>query len=279
MAEQQDAVKGPAWEDELQGRPDIHVACYGSPGSRKSTFFSSFPQPLVVIHFDSQGKDLPFWKLGRVTRVQRDKRGMEFREIITPKGALAAIIEYYHDPIVDEPKAATAFLERLNRVPRMVEQGKCKTLVFETVTSASLTSRKMYEYDLKAGAKDPRKWYGGAVDTLEEVLLIQLPALPCNVCVGLHVSKTKVEAEGSMVYAPFLPGRLMESFASQWPEIYRAYVDKPKGEKIWRLQTEASEKFEAASQIGAPDPCEGHYDHLWESWDRESVKAKKVAKG
>ena len=258
--------------EELEHRPELHVACYGSPGSRKSTFFSSMPKPLLVEHFDARGKDLPYWKLGKVSKLQRNKAGIEFREVIGPDGSLACKIEYYHDPLVDEPKAATAFLERLNRVPKEIERGRCATLVFETVTSAALTSRKMYQYDLNASAKDPRKWYGGAVDTLEEVLLIQLPALPCNVCVGMHVSKTKVEAEGSMVYAPFIPGRLMESFASQWPEIYRAYVAKEGKEKTWLLQTEASEKFEAASQIGAPDPSEGFYESLWEPWDKMVAK-------
>jgi hypothetical protein len=127
----------------------------------------------------------------------------------------------------------------------------------------------MHQYDLNPKAKDPRKWYGGAVDTLEEVLLIQLPGLHCNVCVGLHVSKTKVEAEGTMVRAPFLPGRLMESFASQWPEIYRAYLERDEtGKKIGLLQTESDEYWEAASQIRATDPSYGTYKSLWKTYDK-----------
>src|SRR5678815_731141 len=184
-------------------RPDLHIACYGGPGTRKSTFFATMPQPIVVAHFDAVGKDMPYWELGQHTDVQRDKHGIEFREIISPDGNLACKIEYYHDPLVDEPKAATQFLERLNRLAREVDAKKVKTFCFETVTSSALKARKMYQYDLNPKAKDPRKWYGGAVDILEEVLLIQLPALNCNVCVGLHVSKTKVEAEGTMVRAPF----------------------------------------------------------------------------
>src|SRR5215467_3100348 len=200
-------------------RPDLHIACYGGPGARKSTFFSSMPKPIVV-----------------------------------------------------QPKAATAFLERLNRLPKEIDRRECATFCFETVTSSSLKARKMYQYDLEPDNKDPRKWYGGAVDILEEVLLIQLPGLHCNVCVGLHVSKIKVEAEGSLVRAPLLPGRLLESFASQWPEIYRAYIDRDKktGERTGWLQTLSDEKWEATTQIEAPDPCDQIYKALWKNWDRAS---------
>jgi len=253
----------------LKERPDLHIAAYGGPGTRKSTFFSTMPQPIVVAHFDAVGKDMPYWELGQVSDVQRDKQGLEFREIIAPDGNLACKIEYYHDPIVDEPEAAVRFLERINRLPKEIEKGRCRTFAFDTVTSASLKARKMYQYDLNPKSKDPRKWYGGAVDVLEEILLIQLPGLQCNVCVGLHVSKTKVEAEGTMVRAPLLPGRLFESFASQWPEIYRCYIERDDdGTKVGLLQTQGDEGWEAASQIRAPDPSYGEYSKLWKAWDK-----------
>jgi len=250
-------------------RPDLHIACYGGPGTRKSTFFATLPQPIYVAHFDAMGKDMPYWELGKATGMQRDKYGIDFREVLGADGNLAARIEYYHDPIVEEPVAAANFLDRLNRLQNDVDKKRCRTFCFETVTSSSLKARKMHQYELNPKAKDPRKWYGGAVDTLEEVLLIQLPGLHCNVCVGLHVSKTKVEAEGTMVRAPFLPGRLMESFASQWPEIYRAYLERDEsGKKIGLLQTESDEYWEAASQIRAADPSYGTYKSLWKNYDK-----------
>ena len=253
----------------LAERPNLHVAAYGGPGTRKSTFFATFPTPIIVAHFDAVGKDMPYWELGHPSEVATDKYGTEYREILGPQGGVLARIEYYHDPIVEEPIAAHSFVERLNRMPKEIEQGKCKTFVLDTVTSASLKARKMYQYDLNPKSKDPRKWYGGAVDILEEVLLIQLPSLNCNVCVGLHVSKTKIEAEGTMVRAPMLPGRLMESFASQWPEMYRAYIERDdQGEKVGLLQTQADEFWDAASQIRAPDPSYGSYGKLWKAWDK-----------
>jgi hypothetical protein len=254
----------------LPPRPDLHIACYGGPGARKSTFFSTMPQPIVVAHFDAIGKDMPFWRLGKVREVQTRKDGISFREIVAKDGSLAARIEYYTDLDIENPRAAHAFLERLNKLPKEIDRKECRTFAFETVTSSSLKTRKWYQYDLEPGNKDPRKWYGGAVDILEEVLLIQLPGMHCNVCVGLHESKIRVESEGGMVRAPNLPGRLMESFASQWPEIYHAYVefDRKAGEKTWLLQTQSDEKWDAATQIDAPDPCKGNYEKLWANWDR-----------
>jgi hypothetical protein len=253
------------------------VAAYGGAGTRKSTFFATFPTPIKVACFDALGKDMPYWKLGLAQEAEKNQWGGVSRKIVSGEGEVLVEIEYYHDPIVAKPRAAVKFIERLTKIPQEVKEGKINTFCLETVSSSMLTTRKMYQYDLESEAKDPRKWYGGSVDVLEEILMIQLPALPCNVCIGLHVSKTKVEAEGSMVRAPLLPGRLMDSFSSQWPEIYRCYIEKSEGgEKVGRLQTQGDIRWEAASQIDAPDDCEGHYENLWVNWDKHMKKQKKV---
>jgi hypothetical protein len=264
------------------GRPALHIACYGGAGARKSTFFATMPTPIVVACFDAIGKDIPYQELGQVQAPVTNKYGIATRQVLSPKHERLAAIEYYHDPLVDNPQAAAAFLERLNSLHKEVERGDVGTFCLETVTSSSLTTRKMYQYDLIPGARDPRKWYGGAVDTLEEILMVQLPALPCNVCVGLHMSKTKVESEQTkesgavvLVRAPLLPGRLMDSFSAQWPEIYRAYIGRDDdGKKVGLLQTRTDERYEAASQIRAPDPCVGSYAALWETWDRRQARRR-----
>jgi hypothetical protein len=257
-------------------RPSIHVAAYGGAGTRKSTFFATFPTPIVVACFDALGKDMPYWKLGLPEEPEKNQWGGQTRKIINGDGEVVCEIEYYHDPIVDKPRAAVRFIERLAQLSKQVKAGEVATFCLETVSSSMLTTRKMYQYDLESEAKDPRKWYGGSVDVLEEILMMQLPSLTCNVCIGLHVSKTKVEAEGSMVRAPLLPGRLMDSFSSQWPEIYRCYIDKEGDQKVGRLQTQGDLRWEAASQIDAPDDSEGHYDNLWANWDKAMKKQKKV---
>lgn len=268
-------------------RPALHIACYGGAGSRKTTFFATMPRPLVIACFDAHGKDHPYWDLGEVTDPKTNKWGIATRQVLDGKKRRIAVIEYYHDPLVASPRAAGAFLERLNKLPKEIEAGDVGTFCLETVTSSNLTTRKMYQYDLLEGAKDPRKWYGGATDIMEEILMIQLPALTCNVCVGLHMSKTKVESENTkesgavtMVRAPMLPGRLMDSFAAQWPEIYRAYIGRDEDNKqVGMMQTRTDERYEAASQIRAPDPCAGNYRALWEVWDRRLAKREAKAKG
>jgi BarA-like signal transduction histidine kinase len=265
-------------------RPPLHIACYGGAGARKSTFFATMPQPIVVGCFDAVGKDTPYWDLGEV-QPPLVKKGLTYRQVLGPKGELVARIEYYHDPLIESPTAAALFMERVNRLGDEAKAGDLATFCLETVTSSSLTTRKMYQYDLLPGARDPRKWYGGAVDILEEILMVQLPALTCNVAIGLHMSKTKVESEQTkesgavqLVRAPLLPGRLMESFSTQWPEIYRAYIGRDEeGKKIGLLQTRTDERYEAASQIRAPDPCLGTYAALWEPWDRRQARRRERA--
>lgn len=263
-------------------RPPLHIACYGGAGARKTTFFATMPQPIVIACFDAIGKDTPYWELGDVQEAKRTKLGIARRQVLDAKKRRIAVIEYYHDPLVDNPVAAAAFLERLNKLHDEVQAGDVGTFCLETVTSGNLTTRKMYQYDLIPGAKDPRKWYAGATDVLEEILMIQLPALACNVCVGLHMSKTKVESEQTkesgavqMVRAPMLPGRLMDSFSCQWPEIYRAYIGRDEdGKRVGLLQTRTDERYEAASQIRAPDPCLGNYQALWEVWDKRQERRR-----
>jgi len=261
-------------------RPPLHIACYGGAGSRKTTFFATMPKPITIACFDAVGKDTPYWELGEVTEPKTNKYGIAVRQVLSPRKERIAQIEYYHDPIVESPQAAAAFMERMNKLLKEIDRGDVATFCLETVTSSNLTARKMYEYDLLKGAKDPRKFYGGATDVLEEILMIQLPALRCNVCVGVHMSLTKVESEQTkesgavvMVRAPLLPGRLMHSFSTQWPEIYHAFIGRDEeNKKIGLLQTRTDERYEAASQIRAPDPCRGSYEALWEVWDRRQAK-------
>ena len=107
----------------------------------------------------------------------------------------------YHDPIIDKPEGFARFIDFLPVFLKQVEKGEWASFVLDSMSFAYLSGRKYHQYGLNEDSKDPRQWYGGGVDLLEEVLCVQLPALPCNVGVATHISKTKVEAEGTMVRA------------------------------------------------------------------------------
>src|SRR5262245_65611949 len=148
-------------------RPPLHIACYGGAGARKSTFFATMPQPIVIACFDAVGKDTPYWELGEVQEAKKTKLGIARRQVLNAKKQRVAVIEYYHDPLVDNPMAAAAFLERLNKLHDEVQAGDVGTFCLETVTSGNLTTRKMYPYDLIPGSEGLTKWSATATDVLE----------------------------------------------------------------------------------------------------------------
>lgn len=199
-----------------------------------------------------------------------DKRGTRFYDIVDPKShALLIRVGQYQDPIVDDPHAFARFIEFLNVFANEVEQGKWASFAFDSVSFASIGARKLHQYDLNADAKDPRQWYGGAVDALEEVLCVSLPALACNVGVAVHVSKQKIEAEGGLLRTVHVPGRLQNMVAGAYPEFYRLHVVENKaGEKVRVLQTESDDKWQAGTTIDAPDNTRVHRDDPTRTWER-----------
>lgn len=209
-----------------------------------------------------------------VSGEKRDKRGTRFYDVVGPDGALLVRVGHYQDANVSEPTGFSRLVDFLPVFLAEVEQkGKWASFVLDSVSAASLLGRKWHQYGLNEGAKDPRQWYGGAVDLLEEVLCCQLPGMPCNVGISMHVSKEKVESEGSMVRAPLAPGRLLNMLASQWPELYRVYSETDaEGRKVRRFQTDADEKWQAGTVIEAPDGMKvlrdeaALWERVWSGW-------------
>jgi hypothetical protein len=204
-----------------------------------------------------------------------DKRGTPFYDIVEPKtGALLIRVGKYSDPIIDKPEGMARFLDFLPVFLRDVEKGKWASLALDSGSFTTLSARKYHQYDLNSDAKDPRQWYGGATDMAEEILCVQLPAMPCNVGVAMHVSKEKVEAEGTMVRAPLAPGRLLNMVGAAWPELYRLHVlTNDAGKKFRVFQTDSDDRWQAGTTIDAPDDTRVYrldpaktWESLWVNW-------------
>lgn len=239
-----------------------HGILYGDAGVGKSTAMASMAsaeRPLCVALFDALGKDIPYHLRGRegvalCPDQLTDRWGTRYREVRDSAGHLLVRIEYYHDVQYDAPEAVARFRERVNRVAREHERGNLWGFVLDSVTSAALRFRKYDQYVENVGARNTMQHYGAETDQVENMVLLHLPQLPCTVGITMHVSKTKIEAEGTMVRAPSIRGRNLEQLATQWPEIYRVWVDKDDtGAKVRRFQTENDEKWLATSVLGVPD--------------------------
>jgi hypothetical protein len=239
---------------------------YSDPGGGKTHFFSTLAyivRPVLVWFFDGVGKQRPYLRMGHGRpETGATKSGIPFHLVKDKEGELLFRIEYYKDIDMEESQAMQIFLDRLAMVRD--DPGRFGAYVLDSATFATLRGRKLHQYTLNPDSNDARQWYGGATDIMEEVLMLQLPAIPAHVGVAMHIEKTKVEAEGTMVRAPFVPGRLKTMTAAAYPEMYRLYseYDERNRKQRW-LQTETDDRWMAMTQLDLPDPCKPDFRHVW----------------
>lgn len=185
---------------------------------------------------------------------------------------LACRLEYYHDDNPKKPRAWQHFQENWSDRDPIAEG--YKTVVIDSLSFLTLRAFHDAKFRTHKFSKEPRKWYGTTTEGLEQAIMGRFSSLRCNVVLTAHISREKDERTGSMIYWPSAPGRLGPKgggLPSAFAETYRAYVytSKKTGQNEFRLQTEKSSKFNACTQIMAPDDCEPDYENLWENWDGE----------
>lgn len=250
-------------------RPPIHCLTYGDVGSRKTTFATTFPKPMVVFFFDALGKDGPYLKWGRANAATVTE---DFDQWQTPvkhidagdKGYIR--IEYYSD-ISPEQRSWEAFEWRMKE--RAFHNEGWATLVVDSVTFMELCARMYARHVVNPQTKEPRQWFGYSTDALEYALLVQLQAFPGNVIVLAHIDNNKDEMLGTFIRQVAAPGRLTSrnELAAGYAEIYKTYMMHDQGEDHYLLQTRKDMLFFAASQIEAPNPCWQDYEQLWGNYE------------
>ena len=259
----------------LGGSNEItHTLIYGDTGAGKSSGAATWPTPMLVCFFDPWAKERPYIVDPR-TRQPRGQQaavmtndGIPVQVVHVPgdPGALLYRIEHFNDTQARKPAAFARFYERLTTLSEDVWAWGIKTVVVDSVTFMELASRKQHQYVLNPTARDPRQWFGGATDALEEILITQLGALPINVVVVAHVDDDRVDVHGASIRVPAAPGRLTRrrELPSAFSELYRAYpMPGEKGQELYVWQTRSDGEFIAASQVGAPNPCPQDYRALW----------------
>lgn len=252
----------------MADRPKIHVLVMGETGSGKSTFAATWPKPMLVWFFDPMGKDLPYAKqlygekqLPQVGELAQGGYGL-MRDIKHEDGPVR--VEYYHSPSPYQPDAYSRFLARMGVFDAELKQGWWKTVVLDSTTFMELEGRKWHQYGLNPSAKDPRQWYGGSKELLEEMLMMRFAGLAINVVVLCHIDDDRDEMHGEIVRNPAVPGKLSKRLPSAFGEHYRMFVMRDeKGQLVHLVQTRNNGQYAAQSQIGAPDPAYPHYEALW----------------
>lgn len=228
-----------------------HILVYSDSGGGKSTFFSTFPKPLIVFFFDPFGKERPYLRVGDPLPLEVDERGTPFRCVMSRKtGKLLVRVEYYNDPNPHEPTAYARFLSRMAEWDRSGEVAEWKSCVLDSVTFMELSARKQSQYVLKPHTKEPRQWFADSTDACEEVLMSRFGSMAINVGVSCHVDDSKTTLHGEAIRAPNAPGRMRKFLAAGYSEVYHLSVGKNEEGEIERwLQTVADEEWMAGTQI------------------------------
>lgn len=256
--------------------PPLHCIVYGDPGSRKSTFASTFPKPLLVKQFDANGKEFPYRKWGRNHSSGRASEtegvteyGVRFLDIVAPNGEWIRI-EYFND--LSPESGAWEKIEWDVRERAFFTHG-WETVVLDSLTFLNLVAFYHAKFVVNPNSKEPRQWHAWATDALERMLLVQLQNFPTNLVVLAHIDHDKDEVLNTYVRQLSAPGRLKtrNELCAGYAEFYRAYAvpdaNWPDG-MAFLLQTQKDANFNCASQIGAPNPCIQDYHALWENWDK-----------
>jgi hypothetical protein len=254
-------------------RPDAHWLIYGDFGSGKSTFLATFAKyeltrPVKIYMFDpAGGKEFPYLNVGTPLETQVDGFGIEYTDVVDDEGGLLIRVMHLAEVNPTKPESYLKFEQEFDAFSQSYKEDGWRTVGLDTIDSLELAARKMDQYVTNPGSKDPRKWWGGSTDKLEETLCMRLAHLRCNVVVLTHINRDKISVHGHAIQGPSSgPGRMDRALPGYFPEIYRSYVVKHEGERHWNLQTYPDEQFMAETHINAPDPSYPDWDSLWANW-------------
>ena len=161
---------------------------------------------------------------------------------------------YFHDSNAKEPRAFAEFQSIVTALPQLVATFGYRSVVVDSLTYMELSARMQDKYVTNLGSRDPRRHWAASTDALEEVLMISLSGLRCNVGVVAHESMDKDESLGYIVRNPAAPGRLQTRLASAFGEFYHAYVQRDDaGKAFYLMQTRTSASFAAGSSVEVPE--------------------------
>lgn len=246
----------------------IHAILYGDGGGGKSTMAATFPKPMLVFMFDPRGKELPYLRRGESVSADPDEFGTERTLVMSKRDPerMLILIENYHEIEPHRPEAYSRFLKRMSLIAGEYDQWQ--TIVLDSVTMMELAARKQQQYRLNPTAKDPRQWYAGSTEQLEEMLMMRFGTLPMNVVVVAHVDEEKDEVHGHFIRNPSAPGRMKKRMASAYTDLYRVYAKRAvggDGEINHFAQTRMDQLWIASCSTYAPETCEPTYQAVWQN--------------
>lgn len=253
-------------------RLPLHCLFMGRSGVGKDTIAATFPKDMLVIMADGFGQDMPYIRgaksVSELKQMPFGNATIPYREVEHEDGKVR--VEYFSSDDPTAPVAIELLEARMAALKYEVEA--YKTIVFSSLSAIALEARFNAQYVTNPTAKGQAqlKWYGAASAFCERLFKWQA-ALPCNTIFTAHIQHEQ-DSDGNMIYTIVLPGKLRFSPGNYFNEVYRLYAEKTVDGMVRKIQTELDDKFEAKSQIDAPNGMilvkgdKNIYENLWENW-------------
>lgn len=245
--------------------PWLHFAVMGKPGTGKSRLLASMPKPLLVLGTDPEGKMQPYFDLGDLDpKEYTGAQGQTIRLVKNKDGATIVQVEFFHD---DDPtfnkSAMTRFVGRVASLAQETKTGMWKSVAVDSwsgLEDCASYRRLIGPLAVKQGGAFAAH-RGVAKEDCASIFLHTLIHLKCNLGVAFHITTKMLEEGGEMTYNMKCIGDFAITVARNMAERYHS-ISLPDGETR-QLHTRPDGRFELATLIGAPSPCDNSFGALF----------------
>lgn len=246
--------------------PFLHFGVMGKPGSGKSHLLASMPKPLLIIATDPMTKMQPYFDQGVLDPVEHTGAlGQEIRLVKDADGKTLIQVEGFYDNDPLNPLAMTNICARMAQVQGEVKNGLWASLGFDSWSGFEDVARyRRLAGPMKINNPDGRAHHNIAKEDCKGIFNMQLVHLKCNVGITFHITEKMLEGGGQMLYNMKCIGDFASTVGQNLAERYRAEA-MPDG-VTRQLYTRPDGRFELATLIGAPSPCENNFNALWGPW-------------
>lgn len=199
----------------------LKCICYGSPGSGKTKFGSTFPNP----HY-----------------IDTDKGMLTLRDMNIP---------YYS---FDGDNAMQAYNNIKVAIDKMIKDKSCKTIVIDSLTTLSdVILESVLMQDGNAGKSPEFKHWNSQMNALKEILRLCLGSGK-HFLATAHEKIDKDENTGRVWILPALTGQLSHKIGLYFDEVYHSEcIEKINKPTDYKLLARASSLYVAKSRLRSKD--------------------------
>ncbi len=259
--------------------PWLHFGVMGKPGSGKSRLLSSMPKKLLAIIIgDPRTKLQPYFDRGIPdAKEYTGPLGQTIFLVRDEKGDVIIQIECFWDtdPTMTE-SAMTKVIGRMASVVQEVNAGMWRSLAFDSWSGfEDAASYRRLIGPMSIKNPDGRAHRAVAKEDCRSVFIHQLVHLNCNVGIAFHITKFTQENGGETLYNMKCIGDFASTVGQYLAERYHS-LSLPDG-VTRQLRTRPDGRFELATLIEAPDPCDNSFGALFATMIAKKLAAAKAA--